>query len=114
VTVVDILPEEELCKDAVDLTRIALFGLLKDSGVQRVQGVVEVITDTGVALTLPDGTKTELPAHTVVTAFGLRPDSPTIEALLSVIPESYFVGDCSSVGRIFTANHEAFDVAVEV
>ena len=40
VTVVDILPEEALCLEAVDLVRVALFNLIKDHGIVRVQGAV--------------------------------------------------------------------------
>jgi 2,4-dienoyl-CoA reductase-like NADH-dependent reductase (Old Yellow Enzyme family)/thioredoxin reductase len=114
VRVVDILPREALCLDAVDLARIALFRLMKDNAVERVQGSVQTITASGVVLAFPDGALTELPADTVVMSFGLRPDLSTIEPLLNAIPESYFVGDCNDVGRIFNANHDAFNVAVEV
>jgi NADPH-dependent 2,4-dienoyl-CoA reductase/sulfur reductase-like enzyme len=114
VTVVDVLPADELCLDAVDLARIALFRLMKDYGVERMQASVHAITSEAVSALLPGGTAVELPADTVVLAFGLRPDSPAIEALLGVVPESYQVGDCNSVGSIFNANHDAFNVAVEV
>ena len=50
----------------------------------------------------------------MVIAFGLRPDRSVVEPLLDVVPESYAVGDCRNVGKIFTANHDAFNVAVEV
>jgi 2,4-dienoyl-CoA reductase-like NADH-dependent reductase (Old Yellow Enzyme family)/thioredoxin reductase len=114
VTIVDILPEDELCLDAVDLVRVALFRLLEDNGVTRVQGSVKAVTAAGVVVTLPEGSTTELPADTAVIAFGLRPDASVVEPLLDVIPESYLVGDCRNVGKIFDANHDAFNVAVEV
>jgi len=114
VTVVDILPEEALCQDAVDLVRVALFALLKDEGVERVQGAVKAITTTGVVVALAGGATVELPADTVVIAFGLRPDPAVVEPLLDVVAESYLVGDCRQVGKILTANHDAFNVAVEV
>jgi 2,4-dienoyl-CoA reductase-like NADH-dependent reductase (Old Yellow Enzyme family)/thioredoxin reductase len=114
VTVVDVLPETALCQDISIFARIALLKLMKDRGIERVQGAVTRITEGGVALTRADGTATELPADTVVIAFGLRPDGSRIDPLLDVIPESYAVGDCSTGHRIFDANHEAFDVAVEV
>jgi 2,4-dienoyl-CoA reductase-like NADH-dependent reductase (Old Yellow Enzyme family)/thioredoxin reductase len=114
VTVVDVLPEDALCQDAVDLVRVALFGLLKDQGVERVQGAVKAIASSGVVVTLPDGATAELPAETVVVAFGLRPNTAAIDPLLDVVAESYAVGDCRSVGKIFTANHDAYNVAVEV
>jgi pyruvate/2-oxoglutarate dehydrogenase complex dihydrolipoamide dehydrogenase (E3) component len=114
VTVVDILPEESLCVSIAIFTRTALFKLMQEGGIERVQGSVDTISTTGVTVTLPDGTKTDLPADTVVIAFGLRPDSSVVEPLLDTIPESYLVGDCRNVGTIFTANHDAFNVAVEV
>ena len=100
VTVVDVLPEEALCLDAVDLVRVALFALMKDNGIERVQGCGEEPSPaTGVVVTLPDGTEAELPADTVVIAFGLRPDASVVEPLLDVVPESYAVGDCRNVGK---------------
>ena len=87
---------------------------MKDYGIERVQGSVSSITSSGVVVALPDGAVMELPADTAVIAFGLRVDLARVEPLLEVIPESYLVGDCSNVGRIYSANHDAFDVAVEV
>jgi 2,4-dienoyl-CoA reductase-like NADH-dependent reductase (Old Yellow Enzyme family)/thioredoxin reductase len=114
VKVVDILPEDALCRDISIFTRFALLKLMKDNGIKRVQGSVDAITSTSVIVTLPDGSATELPADTVVVAFGLRPDVAAVEPLLDVIPESYLVGDCHKVGKIYSANHDAFNVAVEV
>jgi pyruvate/2-oxoglutarate dehydrogenase complex dihydrolipoamide dehydrogenase (E3) component len=87
---------------------------MEDKGIERVRGAVETITPTGVVVALPDGGTREIPADTVVIAFGLRPDPAGVEPLLDVVTESYAVGDCRNVGKIFTANHEAFNVAVEV
>ncbi|MBN1630809.1 MAG: FAD-dependent oxidoreductase [Thermoleophilia bacterium] len=114
VTVIDILPVEQLCWDLLDLARLALFNLMEDTGVVRMQGSVAAITETGVTITLPDGSAVELPADTVVMACGLRPDTSVVDPLLGVVSESYLVGDCNNVGAIFHANHEAFNVAVEV
>ena len=114
VKVVDILPEDALCQDVSIFARIALLMLMKDYGIERVQGSVSSITSSGVVVALPDGAVMELPADTAVIAFGLRVDLASAEPLLEVIPESYLVGDCSNVGMIYSANHDAFDVAVEV
>jgi len=114
VKVVDILPEKALCQDISIFARTALFKLMTDHGIERVQGSVDRITNSGAVVTLPGGSVTELPADTVVFALGLRPDRGKIEPLLDVIPESYLVGDCNGGGRIFDANQDAFNVAVEV
>jgi 2,4-dienoyl-CoA reductase-like NADH-dependent reductase (Old Yellow Enzyme family)/thioredoxin reductase len=114
VKVVDILPEDDLCREILGWARTALFRLVEDHGVERIHGSVGKITSTGVVVTLADGTVTELPADSVVLAPGLRPDAASLERLLDVVQESYLVGDCNNVGSIFKANHDAFNVAVEV
>ncbi len=114
VRVVDVLPEEALCQDISDFARIALVMLMKEHGIERVQASVTRITPTGIVVALPDGAVTELPADTVVTAFGLRPDVVKLAPLLDVIPESYAVGDCNDGHRVYDANHQAFNLAVEV
>jgi 2,4-dienoyl-CoA reductase-like NADH-dependent reductase (Old Yellow Enzyme family)/thioredoxin reductase len=114
VKVVDILPEEALCRDISIFARIALVKLLEDHGIERVQGSLERVTRNGAVVALPDGTITELAADTVVLALGVRPDPSRIGPLMDVIPESYAVGDCNDGHRIFDANHQAFDTAVEV
>jgi 2,4-dienoyl-CoA reductase-like NADH-dependent reductase (Old Yellow Enzyme family)/thioredoxin reductase len=114
VTLVDVLPEESLCLDAVDLIRVALFSLVEHHGITRIQGSVKSVTPAAVVLALPDGNERRVPADTVVIAFGLRPDASVIQPLLEVVPESYLVGDCREVGNIYAANQDAFNVAVEV
>lgn len=114
VKVVDILPEEALCRDISIFARIALLKLMEDHGIERIQGSLDRVTARGVVVAPPDGTTTELAADTVVLALGLRPDRSRVEPLLEVIPESYAVGDCNNGHRIFDANHDAFNVAVEV
>jgi 2,4-dienoyl-CoA reductase-like NADH-dependent reductase (Old Yellow Enzyme family) len=114
VKVVDILPEGALCRDISIFARIALFKLMEDHGIERVQGWLERVTPSGAVVSLPDGMATELAADTVVLALGVRRDPSRIEPLMDVIPESYAVGDCNDGHRIFDANHQAFDTAVEV
>lgn len=114
VKLVDILPEETLCREVAIFARTALLKLLEDHGVERIQGTLDMITESRAVVTDPDGSSTELPADTVVVAVGLRPDLSSIEPLLDVVPESYLVGDARGVGNIGAANHDAFNVAVEV
>ena len=124
VKVVDVLPEEELCQDISFFARIALFKLMADHGIERVQGRMERITPNGVEVALAEGATApelpiegaamELPADTVVMALGLRPDMSRVQPLVDVIPESYLVGDCNNGKGIFDAHRQAFDVAVEV
>ena len=50
----------------------------------------------------------------MVTAFGLTKDVAAMEELTDLVPETYLVGDCNTVGTIATANTDGFNVAVEL
>jgi len=115
VTLVDMLPQEELCQDAFMLVRLTLFNLLAESNVDTCYiSTVRKITSEGVEIIGKDADTRLLKADTVITAFGLVPDAAVIEELAGVVPETYVVGDCNQVGNIASANTEAFNVAVEL
>jgi len=56
----------------------------------------------------------EIPCDTVVLAVGLEPDEDWVRMMTEIVPETYQVGDCREVGDIFTANHQAFFMALEI
>ena len=79
-------PEEALCQDAVDLVRVALFALAE--GRRRRTGPGRGRRPSprpALSSPSPDGGTVELPADTVVIAFGLRPDPAIVEPLLGVV-----------------------------
>jgi hypothetical protein len=61
-----------------------------------------------------DGLESIINCDTVVTAFGLRPNDGITAKLGSIIPETYVVGDANAVKSIRFANHDAFNVSVEL
>lgn len=115
VTLVDMLPQDELCQDVFMLVRLTLFQRLAESNIETCYlSRVSKITPVGVEIISRDGNARLLKADTVITAFGLVPDSNVIQDLSRVVPETYVVGDSNRVGNIAAANTDAFNVTVEL
>ncbi len=115
VTLVDMLPQEELCKDTFELQRMALMRRLNESGIKTCyECKVKKITPKGVEITGKDGKTHLLEADTVITSFGLAPDTKVIEELAGVVQDTYVIGDCNRVANIAAANTDAFNIAVEL
>jgi len=115
VTLVDMLPQAELCLNAFELMRFTLMKLLAESGIETCyENRVSKIISEGVEIAGKDGKARLLEADTVITAFGLARNAAAIEELSDVIPETYIVGDSNSVGDIARANTDAFNIAVEL
>ncbi|NLV50315.1 MAG: FAD-dependent oxidoreductase [Clostridiales bacterium] len=112
VTVLEMAKESESCSDS--RAKDILFKLMDDYGVRRVYGArVTAFSEQGV-MVVEDGSMVLYEADTIVTAFGLRPAAGVIESLLSVVPDTWVVGDANSPGLIADANMQAFNVAVEI
>lgn len=116
VTVVDMIPESEFCKDMFRITKISLFDEIKDNGV-RLVGDCKIIrfTDEGVVIQDRNGAEKTITADTCIIALGLKSENKLakeIQEKLSV--KTYVVGDCNSVGTVRSANMEGFNVAVEI
>jgi NADPH-dependent 2,4-dienoyl-CoA reductase/sulfur reductase-like enzyme len=115
VTLVDLLPQEELCRDAFELIRISIMKHIAESGIETCyQSRVKRITPEGVEIAGKDGQARLIKADTVVTAFGMTPNAKAISELTDLVPETYVIGDASQPGNIAHANMDAFNVAVEV
>jgi 2,4-dienoyl-CoA reductase-like NADH-dependent reductase (Old Yellow Enzyme family)/thioredoxin reductase len=115
VTLVDRLPQEELCLDAFELIRFTLMKLLAESDIKTCyMSEIVKITPGEVEIVGSDGNIRLLEADTVITAFGLAPNAAAVEELTGVIAETYIVGDSNQVGNIASANTDAFNVAVEI
>jgi 2,4-dienoyl-CoA reductase-like NADH-dependent reductase (Old Yellow Enzyme family)/thioredoxin reductase len=115
VTVVDMLPVKNLCSETFMVSKIALFDLLHEHNVKFIGNVkVEKINENGVEIIDRNWNKRLVKADTVVIALGMKPTVETVNELSSIIPETYVVGDCSTVKDIHNAVHSAFNVAVEI
>ena len=115
VTLVDMLPRDELCLDAFELIRFSMMKQLQESDIQtHYRSKVTKITPNGVDIIDQDNIDHLLEADTVITAFGLIPNETIIQELAGMIAESYVIGDSNQVGNIAGANMDAFNVAVEI
>ena len=115
VTVVDMRPQDQLYKNLKDFTLPIFLKLLRDNGVDtRYETAVQEITDKGVLVKGPDGKEELLEADTVILAFGLKADQAELEALSSVVPETYIIGDAHKIGIIGDATNDAYRICLEI
>jgi pyruvate/2-oxoglutarate dehydrogenase complex dihydrolipoamide dehydrogenase (E3) component len=115
VTLVDMLLQKALCRDAFELIRVSLMKQLAESDIVTCyESKVRKITHDNVEIVGNDGKTRLLKADTVVTAFGLARNEAAIQELAEVIPETYIVGDSNQAGNIAGANTDAFNIAVEL
>lgn len=114
VAVVDVRAEDDLWREVMNELRSGLIELRDRYGVQLVdQSRVSEIRATSVVCER-GGQVLELAADTVVLACGLRPNREAIGAFVDMMPYVTVVGDARKVGNIFSANMDAFNVAVEL
>lgn len=104
----------EIATDIFEVNRAALVRGLVEAGVGVLTGRrVVAIEDDGVVAEGPGG-RVHIPADTVVTAFGTRPDTSLFGAAWREDPHVHVVGDCVDPGDIGDAVHSAFEVAAAI
>ncbi len=114
VTVVDILPEEELHKNISDFNLPIFLKRLKENHVElRCETSVKEIGPRGV-LVVRNGREEWLEADTVVAAFGIRADKAELDSLRDLVPETYVIGDAHKVGVIGDATNDAWRVCMQI
>lgn len=73
------------------------------------------ITEKGVSIEDKNWRYSFIEADTVILSTGFRPDTEMVERFKDVLPgETYIAGDCIKPGTVTTANHSAFNIAVEL
>ncbi len=109
VTVVDQLPEDEFARDLVFFLKQMLDLYSEQNHVaKRGNCVVQEVVDGGVVVRNQGGETETIPADTVITAFGVRPNACMIEELSSIVPETYVIGDAKEPGVIGDAINQAY------
>ena len=115
VTVIDIIPAERFAGEMVVITRNNLMSLLKKHNVRMTGGVrVTRFTESGVTAVNSEMKELFFEADTVITAFGMKPNTDTVSELSLLVPETHIIGDCDKTANIYYANHSAFNRAVEI
>lgn len=61
-----------------------------------------------------NGNEMIIECDSVVAALGLKVDTDMIEGLNNLVEETYIIGDAREIGNIKKANHDGFNIAVEI
>jgi 2,4-dienoyl-CoA reductase-like NADH-dependent reductase (Old Yellow Enzyme family)/thioredoxin reductase len=115
VTLIDLLPREQLGSGSSPINAYALFNILAEYNVDlRTQTkLVDVTKDY--AVFSKDGTEETLAFDTVILSLGTRIDTQSINHLRSLVAECYVVGNCSGKSNtVWNATTSAFDAAMAV
>ena len=114
VTVVEMLPA--VARDAMFINQISLMNALAKHQVQILTDtkVVSIQAD-GVTVEKKDGTQEVLKADTVISAFGMKPDLTTVDAVKAKYhTKTRVVGDSRKLGKIGDAIREGFYAAASL
>ena len=114
VTIVDMRKEDDLWREVMNELRSGLIELRDRYGVKLVDGARVEAIEKDVVVVDRAGAKVLLEADTVILACGLRPNKEKIRAFVDMMPQVTVVGDARQTGNIFSANMDAFNVAVEL
>ncbi len=117
VTLIEMMGPQGLMKGASLINTFALHSLLKKHGVKIITNTkVEEITQTGVRTIDSKFRWQEYAADTVVLALGMKSLQQEVSQLRNLIPptEVSIIGDCRSVGNVYSAIHEGFDTATTI
>jgi 2,4-dienoyl-CoA reductase-like NADH-dependent reductase (Old Yellow Enzyme family)/thioredoxin reductase len=102
---------EEVARDLLEMNRTALLRRLAEARVTVLTGrTIRAIDDEGVLADGPDG-RVRIAADTVVTAFGIRPNTALVGSRYVEDPRVHVIGDCVEPADVGEAVHAAFVVA---
>lgn len=113
VTVVDILPRDQIAQTNAPINAYALFNLLENYDWDlRCETKLVDVTDDAVIVS-HDGKEERLEADSVIIAMGGKANTDLIRSFEQTIPETYVVGDCNGeLGNLWNSVTSAFDAAM--
>jgi 2,4-dienoyl-CoA reductase-like NADH-dependent reductase (Old Yellow Enzyme family)/thioredoxin reductase len=116
VTLVDMLPLEQIDAEYPFVNIISLRGMMKELNIDiKTEVKLEAITDTGVIVMDKNWKKAEIPCDTVVLAVGVEPRKETVRMFEDLASEVYMVGDCNKErGNLYSATLQGFFAAMEI
>ena len=86
-----------------------------DAGVEYVENAsLAEVTPEGAVVAFKDGTTQLLPCDTVILSVGLEKPEAAVDAMRTVCPETYVIGDCKKPRVINDAVREAFFAAMNI
>ena len=116
VVLVDMIDESNFALDASALCRLSLNLRCRRPGIAMIFGsTITEITGKGLTFIDEKGQRHTLEGDTVVNALGVTVEKDKVEALASVVPETYLIGDCSDgIKNIVNAIQSAFSYVLEI
>ena len=116
VTIIDMLPLDQIAADAPAWNVTALRNLLKDHQVDiRTEVQLESITNTGAILVDREGKRETALCDTVVLSLGLTRRTDLVRMLENLAPEVHVIGDCRRErGNLWHATTDGFNAAMEI
>ena len=115
VTLIDFKSAEQLAFSGNFLVRAGLNILIKQYKVEEIyEAKIQKITEKGLYYKDQAGETKFLEADTIVSAFGMRSRTKTVDMLKELVPETYVIGDAEKVGNVMKANRQAFEISVEI
>jgi 2,4-dienoyl-CoA reductase-like NADH-dependent reductase (Old Yellow Enzyme family)/thioredoxin reductase len=115
VTVIDQLQKDKLWLEIMPELRYGLIELKDKNGVELIaEARVTSITEECVEYEKPSGEKGRIAADTYVLSCGIAPDKELVAAFKEIQPDVYVIGDARAAGKIYSANHEGFNLAIEL
>lgn len=110
VTIIEMLPQMAMGMGVSMRTR--LLSRLTAKGVVMLTGArCREITERGLIFLNDAGQTQTIEADTVVLAAGSRPNRELCQAVASLVPETYLIGDCVEPHRVMEAVADGFHVA---
>ena len=116
VTLVDMIPPEDFIKDAERMVALALESKYRKYKIPVIfNAVISEITANGLKYVDKDNVTHEIAGETVVNALGMCVEKEKAEDLLSVVPESYGIGDCTGKKMNYiNAIRDGFSYGIDV
>lgn len=105
--------KETICEDVNSFYRGGLMPQVKRAAALHTSSTVTEITETGV-LVERNGKISEIMADSVVCALGFRSPHSLVDQLCDEIDESFIVGDCARVGKIYDAMNGGYYAALQI
>jgi 2,4-dienoyl-CoA reductase-like NADH-dependent reductase (Old Yellow Enzyme family)/thioredoxin reductase len=116
VTIIDMLPLEEIGVDEPMINVLTLQGMLKEFGVEiQDRTRLEEVTEAGAVITDKEGRRVEVACDTIVLSLGVRPEAALTELFGGLAPEVRFVGDCNTDrGNLKSATTDGCNAAMDL
>jgi 2,4-dienoyl-CoA reductase-like NADH-dependent reductase (Old Yellow Enzyme family)/thioredoxin reductase len=116
VTLVDMMPEADFLRDASGQVAVSLRRIFLDEPITTIfDARITRVTGAGVEYVGQDGERRFLACDTVIHALGRTIDEQKVDELMSVVPETFSIGDCAAGDKsLLHAIESAFAFAMEL